>query len=211
MNDRSRTSKVLIACVGGFLGAGKTTALVAATGIGVTEWVDALLGAGSAGERILEIDYDTYAQAEAALGWFNATIDITATKNYSPKAFAERLMTEAQNSCAAMKADIAHLKILVVTADGCDRIAVTNNQDTFRWSSDTALGVTPESSLIINARVQTSPQMLTALIERSIAIVVSEFEAVASVQYMESFSPSPPRPSFRFSEIVRQDTLMDHR
>ena len=175
----------------------------AATGQGVAEWVDELVCAARPGERILKIDYDTYARAEAALGWLNATVDVTATRNYSPKALAERLITEARDLCASTKAGIAHLKILVVTQDGCDRIAVTNNQDVPQWSGDAAFGVTPESSLVINARVQTSPEALAALIKESIATVANEFGAMASVQHLESFSPPPPRPSFRFSEIVR--------
>ena len=71
----------------------------AATGQGIAEWVDTLLGTRGAGERILEIDYDVYARAEAALGWLNATVDVTATNDFSPRAIAERLISELQSRC----------------------------------------------------------------------------------------------------------------
>ena len=171
----------------------------AATGQGIAEWVDALLGAGGADERVLEIDYDTYARAEAALGWLNATVDVTATDDFSPRSMAERLITEVQSRCASMSAPIAHVKVLVVTKDGCDRIAITNNPDAPQWSGEAELAFTREASLIVNARVQTRPEELTRLIEESIADTAGEFKLTASVQHMESFSPPPPRPRFRFA------------
>ncbi|MGH9899989.1 MAG: hypothetical protein ACRD4L_14185, partial [Pyrinomonadaceae bacterium] len=187
----------------------------ASTGRGIAEWVDVLLGTdsvggaggaggiGRAGERILDIDYDTYAQAEAALGWLNATIDVTAASDFSPRELAERLITEMQNRCTLMSFPIAHLKILVVTNDSCDHIAVTDNMNPPRWGGDAAFGFTCESSLIINARVQTHPEELAGLVRHSINAVTDELRATASVQQMESFSPPPPRPSHRFAEAVR--------
>ncbi len=175
----------------------------AATGQGIAEWVDALLGTRGAGGRVLEIDYDTYAQAEAALGWLNATVDVIAINDFSPKAFAARLISEMQSRCVLMSAAIAHLKVLLVTKDGCDRIALTNNVDAPRWSGAAELAFTSEASLVINARVQTHPEELARQIEESIAAITGEFKIKASVQHLESFSPPPPQPRFRFPETVR--------
>ena len=175
----------------------------AATGQGIAEWVDALLGARGAGGRVLEIDYDTYAQAEAALGWLNATVDVTATNDFSSRALAERLVSEMQSHCVLMSAAIAHVKVLLVTKDGCDRIALTNNLDAPRWSGDAEIDFTREASLIVNARVQTHPEELARLLEESIATTTGAFKITASVQHLESFSPPPPQPRFRFAETVR--------
>lgn len=193
----------LLEKLGALLGAVPAHSMSAATGEGVAQWVDVLLGAGGAGVRILEIDYETYAQAEAALGWLNATVDVRATKDFSPKDFAERLITEVQRRSSSIGAVIAHLKVLVVTKDGSDRIAITNTGDAPRWSGDAVFDFTRESSLIINARVQTRPEELARLIEESIELTAREFNGAARVQHMESFSPPPPQPRFRFAEIVR--------
>jgi hypothetical protein len=173
--------------------------LSAATGEGVTEWVDALIGSRVAGEHTLELDYDTYARAEAALGWLNATFDVTAANDFAPRAIAERLMAEVQSRCASRSALIAHVKALLVTEDGCDRIAITNNLDPPRWSGDAELAGAREASLIVNARVQTHPEELARIITESIAAIADQFKIAASVTHMESFSPPAPKPRFRFS------------
>ena len=40
---------------------------------GVREWLDEVLRAGTAGSHLAEVDYDLYADGEAAYGWLNAT------------------------------------------------------------------------------------------------------------------------------------------
>jgi len=177
----------------------QTHSMSAATGEGIAEWVDALVGERGSGERALEIDYDTYARAEAALGWLNATVDVTAASDFAPRAMAERLMAEVQSRCASTSAAIAHVKALLVTKDGCDRIAVTNNLDAPRWSGDAELACAREASLIVNARAQTRPEELARLITESIAAAADQFKVTANVQHMESFSPPPPQPRFRFA------------
>lgn len=54
-------------------------------GWGVAEWVDRLLAGHIAGQRILEIDYDTYGQAEACLAWLNATVDAVSPAPFHPR------------------------------------------------------------------------------------------------------------------------------
>lgn len=46
----------------------------AQTGEGLDEWIEAVMSRQDAGKRLLEIDYDTYANGEAVLGWLNGTI-----------------------------------------------------------------------------------------------------------------------------------------
>ena len=45
----------------------------AMTGDGVDAWLDFISQGQSAGRKIAEVDYDTYAAGEAALGWMNAS------------------------------------------------------------------------------------------------------------------------------------------
>lgn len=170
---------------------------------GVVEWVDMLLCARTgAGTSVLDIDYEVYAQAEASLGWLNATAEITSPKLFSPRTLAEKLANKIQVLCSSAHGTIAHLKILIVTADGCGSIAVTNNQDAPAWNADDELNPTAEVSLIINARVQTNPDVLAEFIKDSVAKTARAMGAVAHVQHMESFSPLPPRPAYRLPAPV---------
>ena len=59
--------------------------LSARTGEGVNEWLDYVLaGEGTAGGRLLDIDYSKYAEAEAALGWLNWKANFRPRRPLSP-------------------------------------------------------------------------------------------------------------------------------
>jgi len=174
----------------------------ALTGEGVAVWVDRLLNGRAAGTRILEIDYETYARAEASLGWLNATVEITSTTSFSPQKAGKELLEKIRTRCLGENAAIAHLKILVATADGSDRIALTESRGEAQWSEGRKFASTSEASLIVNARVCLAPERLKQVVEESVAAAAKDLRVLSSVQDIESFSPSPPRPTHRFKEAA---------
>jgi len=105
----------------------------ALTGEKVGEWVDFLLNNRTAGEHILDIDYDLYAQAEAALGWLNAQSKLRRPRLFSARS-AGSLMRRMQRTVVEAGMNIAHLKILVATETETDHIALTANRGRPRWS-----------------------------------------------------------------------------
>ena len=173
----------------------------ALAGSGVAEWVDALLSGRRAGTRTLDIDYETYARAEAALGWLNATVEVTAAHEFSPRELATSLIERMQRGAIDGGMSIAHLKILVATDAETDRIALTDNAGRPQWSvgGDFPAAVR-ELSLTINARVHTSPEELTRVTRDSVAASASDFGVRAEVEHLESFSPLPPKPRYRMAE-----------
>jgi Ni2+-binding GTPase involved in maturation of urease and hydrogenase len=178
----------------------------ALSGRHVAEWVDRLLGAEGPGERVQDVDYVVYAEAEAALGWLNATVDVSAAHDVLPVELGEWLVESIRRRSVDAGAAIAHLKVLVATGDGSDRIALTDNAGFARWSGAARLGPARDVSLIVNARVRTSPETLERLVRESVADAAGRFGAGALVQHLESFSPDPPRPVHRSpgqSEIER--------
>ena len=48
----------------------------ARTGDGIDEWLAGILSGSKAGEHIVDVDYDRYAEGEAVLGWLNAAIEL---------------------------------------------------------------------------------------------------------------------------------------
>ena len=169
-------------------------------GEGVAGWVDTLLNERVAGERILDIDYDVYAQAEAALGWLNATVDVTSAHDFSPRELASTLIRRMQRSAIKGGMSIAHLKILVATATETDRIALTDNQGFPQWSVGGDFPDARELSLVINARIHTTPEELARVTEDSLAESVRALGVSAQVAHLESFSPLPPKPRYRMAE-----------
>ena len=56
---------------------------------------------GRFGQRILEIDYDTYAEGEAELGWLNSSVHVKAAKAFALDAMLLEIVTRLQAAVAA--------------------------------------------------------------------------------------------------------------
>jgi len=171
----------------------------ALTDAGIADWVDVLLTQGNAGKRILDINYDTYARAEAALGWLNATVEVSSQHEFSPKEFGFSLIRLFQDGAIAAGMNIAHLKILVATTTETDRIAVTENEGKPQWSSGANFVPVSDLSLTINARVHATPEDLSRLSEETLAVTAKRFQVDARLGHLESFSPLPPKPQYRMA------------
>ena len=165
----------------------------AKTGAGVKEWVDQLLGERAAGEKTLDLDYEVYGQAEASLGWLNATVDLVSDKYFPPAELGEVVVGKIQEQCRATESAIAHLKILLVTAGGSDRIALTTSSRQAVWDGEGNLGLVRESSAIINARVGARPEELRRIVEDALQSAARERGVSATVVDLESFAPAPPQ------------------
>jgi G3E family GTPase len=171
----------------------------ALTGEGVAGWVDILLTNTTAGKRILDIDYNLYTEAEAALGWLNATVEVTAEHDFSPRELAGSLITSMQRGVIEGGMQIAHLKILVATDKETDRIALTTNQGRAEWTAGEVFPTVRELSLMINARVHATPEQLTKVTRESLVASEIGFGVKTTVAHLESFTPLPPKPRYRFA------------
>jgi G3E family GTPase len=174
---------------------GKTPVSVmsAKNGTGIREWVDHLLGERTAHSKEIDIDYDIYGQAEASLGWLNATVDLVSEKEFRPAEVAEAVIQGIQERCLAAHHAIAHLKILFVTAEGSDRIALTTSTGRPVWDGPGNLGSVRESSAIINARVAAKPEELRTIVEGALQFATHAQGVSAEVVNLESFAPAPPQ------------------
>ena len=47
------------------------------SGEGLNEWLEKVQNSNEAGKRLVEVDYDVYAEGEAVLGWLNSTIELS--------------------------------------------------------------------------------------------------------------------------------------
>lgn len=174
----------------------------AKTGVGVDEWVEHLLSRQSAGNADFELDYEIYGQAEASLGWLNGTVDLVSDHEFSLAEFGESVVVKIQEQCRATESTIAHLKMLLVSAERSDRIAVTTNIGSAAWDGDGDLGLVREASAIINARVGTNQEQLRRIVEGALQAAAREREVTATVHNLESFAPAPPqRPVLQPAEV----------
>lgn len=167
--------------------------LSAKTGVGVSEWVDQLLTVRSVGHTGVDLDYEIYGQAEASLGWLNATVDLVSDQEFSPAALGESVVAKVQEQCRVAESAIAHLKVLLVSAEASDRIALTTSIGQAKWDGEGNLGLVREASAVINARVGANPMELRRMVESALQAAALDLGLSATVQHLESFAPLPPQ------------------
>lgn len=167
---------------------------------GVDEWLDKMLGGGESGARIVEVDYDTYADGEAALGWLNAAMDMDALAPTDWKRFAADFMARCQVEIKKISGDIAHLKILLSAEGGQLQANLTGNAGQALVQGD-ELSPSRHATLVVNARVRTSPEELKTVVERCL-LGAAGVDIRVNVAEMASFRPGRPNPVHRFDAVV---------
>ena len=94
------------------------------------------------------------------------------------------------------KYPVGHLKFLL---NGEKKISFTSisSEEIKEKAANIAEGKTSYSTLLINARVQTRPAILSQLISESIEESASKFNGRICVKTMASFQPGYPKPTHR--------------
>jgi G3E family GTPase len=172
----------------------------ALTGEGVEQWLDFVLQDLPVGNKIAEVDYDTYAAGEAALGWMNASAKLVAKTAVDWRTFASELLEAIRAKLDGASAQIAHLKLFLTTARGHLVGNVTSNQSPLSIRGEIGNG-TPEASLLINARVHTHPNLLQNIVEQCLQTVAGGRIDV-EITNVRAFFPGRPEPTHRFKSVV---------
>ncbi|MBI5834540.1 MAG: cobalamin biosynthesis protein P47K [Armatimonadetes bacterium] len=165
-------------------------------GQGVAEWWARLSADSVAGQHILEIDYDTYAEAEAELGWLNATVALRAAAPFAAETFLADLLAELRRVAQANVAPIGHIKALVESDGGSCRANLTGLGQPVEVAG--ALS-TASARLTLNCRVAMAPEDLEAASVRALRRVGNQLGVGFEVQRLQSFRPGRPTPTHRFT------------
>jgi Ni2+-binding GTPase involved in maturation of urease and hydrogenase len=172
--------------------------LSAKTGQGFEGLTHLLDQEGAFGRKILQIDYDTYAEGEAELGWLNAGYRLESETLMDLDQLLLGVVVGIQ-SALGTQAEVAHLK------------AIGLSEGLFGVANLVASGMEPELSLpsreqtsvldlIVNARVAIAPEELEAIVRATVPAVASAHAATAHPVSMQSFRPGRPVPTHRYSE-----------
>lgn len=171
------------------------------TGEGVIEWLDELLsGTISAGARILQIDYDRYARAEAALGWLNWRAQIELSRPLSPAELVGPFIDALQEAICSHRGEIMHLKVSDDTDSSYLKVSVTST--TAEPAAEGDLTAAPElrHELRLNLRAVMASEVLREIFLRELDQLPGRQREAS----LECFSPSRPEPQQRFSEVVSE-------
>ena len=84
----------------------------AKTGQGFDAVIELLQQQGAFGLKILDIDYDIYAEGEAELGWINSSVRVSAAKRFALDQLLLDIVDGLQQSLHGAGAEVAHLKAI---------------------------------------------------------------------------------------------------
>jgi G3E family GTPase len=172
----------------------------AQSGQGVDDWLASTQKDGSVGRRILDIDYDTYAEGEAVLGWLNADIALAATgKAADWRSFSEALVGSLREAFQRRDAAVGHVKILLSSGSETLSANLTRARGSVCVRGDVSRSSSAE--LIVNARAEVSPEELEKAVRAAVA-AAGGTGIKATFRALRSLRPGRPRPTYRYAEAI---------
>lgn len=166
----------------------------ARTGQGVAAWLDEVLcGKLLAGRRILDIDYEQYARAEAALAWLNAQVTIRPAIPASPALVVGPLLDRLDAEFTAAGIAIAHLKAIDHVDSAFLKAAICGNGQPPVVEGMLDASPAREHELLLNLRAVGEADKVRQIVEQNLARMDAELSGLE----IACFHPAAPRPERR--------------
>jgi len=166
------------------------------------EWLDDVLSSDRAGMRIPDIDYDIYAEGEAALGWLNAEIALDAGRCCVPdwRLLGVLLAQRIRDACRERNAPVGHVKMLMKTGGKTCAVNLTRlkGKVDLRGEVDETR---PKARLVVNARVEMPPKELERLLRDALDDLLKGRVKI-DFRRFQRFRPGRPEPTHRYREVV---------
>jgi G3E family GTPase len=165
----------------------------------VREWLNALDASDDPNKLAsLDIDYAKYGKGEAELAWLDEQITIETADGTAPQRALD-LVHRFVASVRRSGAPIGHLKVMV-NVDGMQRklsFTTLAANDIDMAELVTLFGTHDLAQLTVNARVQTSPEMLRAMLVNGLAHQKQAGGVIISEERLSFFKPGFPTPIHR--------------
>ena len=149
--------------------------------------------------RLLDIDYDTYADGEAELGWVNLPASVPAAdKPIDLDVLTQYLVGRiAKEVIETGEGQIAHLKVSALGGDTQAVANVVSNDSAVDVGLSAGREVTGTVQLIVNARVAMDPDNLENACRHAVASVSGEQGLDVLSVNAHSLRPGRPTPTHR--------------
>jgi hypothetical protein len=168
--------------------------LSASDGMGVGAWLHEIFsGQIACGGTTLEIDYERYAQAEAALGWLNYGVRLRLEAPLRPAEVVGPLFDSLQRELERGKVRIVHLKAIGHAESGYVKAAVSGCGQEPVVEGQLDASPAWEHELLVNLRAAADPELIRAIMERA----AETLPGAKSEERLVCFRPSPPKPEYR--------------
>jgi Ni2+-binding GTPase involved in maturation of urease and hydrogenase len=168
----------------------------ARTGEGFDAFCEFLEQRGDFGRRLVDVDYDVYAEGEAELGWLNCQVQVQGARLIELDEFLVELIGRLKTRLAEAGAETAHLKVIGM-AEGQYAVANLVSSFTDPELSLPCRGHVMRADLVINARVAIAPEELVPLVEAELAAVCEAAGLTHRVNALKCFRPGRPVPTHR--------------
>jgi hypothetical protein len=168
--------------------------LSALSGWGVGAWLHEIFsGQIAPGSVTLEIDYERYAQAEAALGWLNYRVRLRLDDPLRPAAVVGPLFELLQGELERNGVRVVHLKAIDEAESGYVKAAVSGCGQEPAVEGQLDASPAWEHELLVNLRAAAEPERIGEIMARA----AETLPGIKSEERMESFRPGAPKPEYR--------------
>jgi G3E family GTPase len=176
-------------------------ALSAQTGEGLQKWLEICLHQSTDIKQVLEMNYETYAQGGACLGWLNVKGQVSSPVPFSLSTWMSSVFHMIERECQRRYAAVAHVKMYVKAGEQTLKVSLTQLGHQVFWDLGPTDEKTTQAHFILNARVSTTPETLEALVRQALTRVGTEMGIHIEMTDQACFSPLPPRPTRRLLSV----------
>jgi hypothetical protein len=156
---------------------------------------------GNFGRKILNIDYDVYAEGEAELGWLNCSTHVAAPQPFALDTVLLDIVGRLQQALQGADAEVAHLKAIGLWEGyfGVANLVSTQSKPELSLPSNCEV---KEADVIVNARVAIDPAILQTHVHDVLQAACKACNAKVTIHTTQSFRPGRPQPTHRYEVAV---------
>lgn len=151
--------------------------------------------------KMMEVDYDVYAEGEAELGWLNCQAAFKSSQPLAMDQVVLDLVRALAKSLEKESAEPAHLKVMAHAEEDASIANLVASDAEVELSLDSGVSA-KEIDLVINARVATDPEQLEAVVRCVVEEEAKRLGASFEIQGMQRFRPGRPVPTHRVTAPV---------
>jgi hypothetical protein len=167
----------------------------AKNGINLDDWLYEVTTRDDAGTHIADVNYDTYAEGESVLGWYNASFELQGD-GIDWKLFLSSLLDALAEQFKKDKAPVGHVKIMLQDSTQYMIVNHTGTSKTIRGNIDDK-----KARMTINARVQMSHEDMENDVTDAMSSIcnnIIHYEVIT----LKCLSPGRPNPTYCYARIV---------
>jgi G3E family GTPase len=170
----------------------------AKTGQGFDALIELLEQEGDFGRKILDIDYDVYAEGEAELGWLNSSAHVRAAAPFALDDLLTEVVQRLQDALSGLGGEVAHLKVIGLSdaSFGVANLVSTATRPELSLPSHAKVS---EADVIVNARVAVDPDRLEQEVRRLLTAAMQARGGQAEFRQVQSLRPGRPTPTHRYA------------